>query len=1395
MDKESINETPDYWKNFYPHESFVRFLQTVLGNLDGGTRSVWLAASYGTGKSHAVLVLQKLLTDDSTRVKEWLEEYKKLIPESVRATLWSLREQKPLVIYDSIADGIKRPEQFLVRLQQSIIAALKERDGSIPVVGQLAEVLEKIRKVETLFFDTRDGMQEDLIHLSADIKTVNELEKRLSNDALVSGLVNDIMLVCERMNYYPKISVDSFRNWVSDILKTNNIPKILYIWDEFSTYVDQNSNQLTTFQEVANMAQQGQFYLLPVTHMHLESYLAAGSESARKINGRFDFCSLDMPTHTALVLAGQALKVQPGQEGDWERERKALWKRVKPIVTDYLAEIDEECKSNQDAFEGVMPIHPMTAVMLKFLATMTGSNQRSMFSFLKGNQTHTEFQDFMAQGGPYENGKQYLTVDYLWSYFVERDDLGVIKDVDNIRMEFNRKSKTLDANEIRVFKAVLLYSLLDSMTTQKSDIELIQPTIRNLEQCFNGDPGIVDVRRCLEDLQTKHCLSILADRCYIFREEANTDKIGEVKNEILSNFKKYVCDEDPESNDEIKLTKALADKVLLRNNDKLHFIVRCSTPDRVSQTCQASKDLFGPDDNRVLVQFIISPNWEQHAQAADMAKSLAKTHMGLRMLFVVTPDIHFCTYDPNNWDEYAEYRARASQANDAESKAPYRHHASMIFDNWKERLFVPTQRLQIFSCSPDGVENCVEKDWTTIISYLQEYLRGQFDCFLDNLSEYNPSAITENIKSLKDWAEAGLRKTGKGAQKAVLKSLGNKGIDATPEWFAANPNHPLTKLRDHCKKKLENALNGSSGKCSIRKILADLVKPPFGLLYVPYTAFIMGVAMSEWLDTSRRALQWTDRTKSDELDVAILTEMIVSAIQDKGKGSDDNEKYVCRISPEEKAFFEAASTMFGIEREANANLKSVLGKISERLQQISNKAPLWVLKDYIAEREEPHIAKVIAEILDKICQAMTIAKNDQNNSQSKLIKASGELIMKTEGIPQLIQKYVNPDVFDKAFRQHVDKAKPELRELALTIGDQNENCQYCQTIKNRCAETSSWLWKQGDIGKELNIVFAQYQIIQLVQEFIGQSAFIPYSSAKDRLERAFFTDNKISLDVLAGDYPAISDLISRFNNADVGDSGYLDFAQALQDYKDQVKILFFDPSFKVQIDTLKKLFVNQLETLGDGDVREIYSRLGSQANLPDDAFRTTTSQKIDEYLKESVGSQIKALWEKKTGAPTPSAWSQSHRLPFNILFDADEEASEMTSIVQNPAAYQADRLQAALQRLKEITFSNDERELQNKFLKMVVPAKYQKIGIDADKLLEYLSSNVSSNPNQWLNNPKRLSEQIEAFVRNSYQENFSSQAVTIAQSFDANQAKAMLLEFIKQYPDIGLKILEDANGR
>jgi len=55
-----IDKTPETWLGFYPHDSFVEIVRELLKSLEGGTKTLWITGAYGTGKSHASLVLQKL---------------------------------------------------------------------------------------------------------------------------------------------------------------------------------------------------------------------------------------------------------------------------------------------------------------------------------------------------------------------------------------------------------------------------------------------------------------------------------------------------------------------------------------------------------------------------------------------------------------------------------------------------------------------------------------------------------------------------------------------------------------------------------------------------------------------------------------------------------------------------------------------------------------------------------------------------------------------------------------------------------------------------------------------------------------------------------------------------------------------------------------------------------------------------------------------------------------------------------------------------------------------------------------------------------------------------------------------------------------------------------------
>ena len=56
-----IQSKPDYWKLYYPHETFVRLLNDTVKILSRREKlSIWVEGAYGTGKSHAVLTLKNL---------------------------------------------------------------------------------------------------------------------------------------------------------------------------------------------------------------------------------------------------------------------------------------------------------------------------------------------------------------------------------------------------------------------------------------------------------------------------------------------------------------------------------------------------------------------------------------------------------------------------------------------------------------------------------------------------------------------------------------------------------------------------------------------------------------------------------------------------------------------------------------------------------------------------------------------------------------------------------------------------------------------------------------------------------------------------------------------------------------------------------------------------------------------------------------------------------------------------------------------------------------------------------------------------------------------------------------------------------------------------------------
>ena len=270
-----------------------------------------------------------------------------------------------------------------------------------------------------------------------------------------------------------------------------------------------------------------------------------------------------------------------------------------------------------------------------------------------------------------------------------------------------------------------------------------------------------------------------------------------------------------------------------------------------------------------------------------------------------------------------------------------------------------------------------------------------------------------------------------GAWKTVVATWQKNGVTGEDAWFDANPNHPLTQLRDFCKKRQDSTV-GAGNTCSIRKLYIDLQRPPFGLLCVPHSAFVLGFVLKTWL-TGQRKLQWTDGVTSKALDAAALAEIIEAVVKDDGANAIRNEKLICRLSKEEKAFIEQSSMIFGSSPLADGTVEAALNAVGTRLEQISQRVPLWVLPEYIRAQAEPS-AEAMGKVIDALCAANSISSKGDTETRGNKVKEIGEILLATPGLAEAMAKYMTPVVFEEAFQRYVDSAKPELKAAAERIG-------------------------------------------------------------------------------------------------------------------------------------------------------------------------------------------------------------------------------------------------------------------------------------------------------------------------------------------------------------------------
>lgn len=1378
MTREAINETPETWLDFYPHTKFVEFINTLISVINSGTKSIWLTGNFGTGKSNAALVTQKLFMDDEQRIRRWFEDCKVAISDSstLLNNLLARRNEGTLVVYDYNAAGVGANEDFLVRLERGVVAALNDSHFAVPASSNLDDVIQCLEREKQYFMLYRDEMQCELTYLTSDIKTVEqlitELQKPHKQDDIPTDLLSDVDLVLrKKFSIYLNVSVPTFKKWIGAILSVNNLKRIVYIFDEFHPFIEANKEELKTFEEVVENPSISKFYLVPVSHMLLDAYFGESAKNPKKSNDRFHFRNLQMPNDTAFKLAAYAMKGILETTNEWEEEKKNLWEAVRGIAEMHFKPEDV----SKQSFRDILPIHPMAAFLLKFLSESARSNQRSIFEYLKGSADGREFQDFIRVGGPGIASKQFLTADYLWKYFMERDDLGQNKEITAIRTEFERiKSREFqnadeDDENIRVLKAVLLFCLLSRLNPDGH--ERLRPTITNIELAFQGDGAIVGVAGIIKHLADKHCFSVVNGNIELFATSVGGKELATKMAEYEPKFHELLSDKTVDELKKFNLKSVIsafsAGRLDVRVSDIGHTTLQNITT--VTRDKYSSGQI--KDTGAVCLWFVVAKNKDEQLQIPDKIKGILTQLRDHRIVMFYLSNLTFCDMNTALWNDYIAQYAQYMLENDSTAKDQRKNACERLEKEWFDRIKKSDAAIRVYNIV-NGQVVSNDTSWANMKQFVVDYVKRTLPYCVDYLTVQTTAFGQTGLQS---WAKAGMifdvsqLGTSFAQQKQLINTFTGQGISADENWFMQNPSHPFSQIRTLFDKKITNTV-GKGTNLSIRKVYIELQRAPYGLKYNTLSAFTLGFTLAHIL---KKGYQWDNLQKTGALCIDTLAEIIESVVKDDGQDKIKGEKFICRLSPQEKAFVEKAPQMFGvIATIPDARVEDVLLQIQNRIEQKSGKVPLWVLPEYIRSTGDSQ-TETIAEVLNYVCLAgSTSSKSNKTEERTNAIKEVGRIILENSEIVATIADYIKPVNFFMAFQMYVKKIAPALVSLANELGDTDG---YFQAVLDKAAETAGMLWTETDISAEIDETTKEYEVIKLLMSLTGFTG--TYKTAINTLRTAVISTNKLPKTLIVSALPQLSVLLSSIAN----NGAVSDIKSGLEQNIDVVKELFFDVSKKKSVEILKQRLPGI--TIKNSDLLNIYNGLPS-AFLDDEVtFLNDVCVRIENFAKGSVVLKLKENWTSITDSTTPSAWALDNKIPARYALGKLSEATDIIASVETPENFSADKLATLLDVITGLSPA-PIADCQARFKADTIPQRFAKFEISLLSLLDFLEGEYGKQPNNWPTRPD-----INKFIRDQYK-TLAPQVADKIKKTSADDLKNRLLKLAQEDPDLGLLFWE-----
>lgn len=1371
-----IKSNPELWKKFYPHETFIKLIKDIVSVLNRQQKqNIWVEGAYGTGKSHAVLTLKHLLDSTEQETKEYFETFN-LDQDLLKKFLYVKSEGKIITVHRYASSSIKGDNDLFIAIQESIEQALRDAGIDNAAHGAMKDAVVKYLSDEynkQYFNGLVTGPYASLFGGSDADKIIKDLQE-YTEDALRELMRKIFKVANERQIRAFTLDDKGLCEWIRETIRQNKLNAIVFIWDEFTEYFQNNMTALTGFQTMLELSETEHFCFIPVTHKS-EALFSAQDTMKNKILGRFvrPRCVIELPENMAFQLMGAAMQKNsdPVIYQEWTEE-------ILPDLCDRTVNsrviVGKQTKLNDEQMRGILPIHPYAASLLKHISTSFDSNQRSMFDFIKndrGDDTHA-FQWFIKNCGPLDDNP-LLTIDMLWNFFYDMGKESLALSIRQILDNYPRLSRAnLLEDEKRVLKAVLLFQAISFEV--RDSVDLFLANEKNLNSAFEGS----DLEGKASHIAEKLVRDKILYKKIVGKNDVYSVLIGEMsEDQIEKHKKKYLTKTTSSLITDGALDEAIELPAALKLRYKLVYAgitdFEQTTKKCMNEAERDGKHLYGvvtfakDSSERLALSQKITTKLNENPDTPVIFIDCSKTLLG-----------------EEQFAEWVEFKAKADyhSGKDKDQSTQNSNYANDVLKNWRKNIkdgeFVYYSKVRL------NGETLATED--ALMDELCAYNRK---IFTNGLECYNVIANMWTLNAARQGAECGLKEeiagTFRSSNPNTKLVVALNGAWKVQDYWTSSPSLNISAIKARLEELMRTKLR-RDGRISIRTIFETLSEAPYGFMPCNLSAFILGFLLKEYCGGK---YTWSDDTTSDELTVDKMKEMIHEILQqEKTPNPRYRDKYIVTMPQEVKAFIDITSKAFGISKSQCTSVEAARERVRAKMRELS--FPIWTL-DYIIEGEsidtDVEVVKRLVELYGFLANNV---KEETDMSENDIAIEIGKISLKNASAISDLEKLFTAEKCQIGIKAFLDVYKDgELIKLANAVNDGN---QYINVLRSKFAvDAANWVWRKGTAEAVIDSVILEYQIIEESNKCVGTS-----KSYKDALRAWSGKANnmRLSFSAIKNDVDDLDVLLGYIYEICTTDQLQEQHKQAFLDSMKIFGAKFVDFYNNRQNDVFKKVCDFELTGLSDADKDKVYGAMPMGCFTKDKVgYSNLVAQMVEEQKKGLNSMKLRNIWREKTNTSSPYQWSEQFSMPIFAML-AEQEVTVCRKIFATINSNKADAKDISdaityLENAKFFDFLSDASQRDKMFVKNIIRDNAVMLSNIAE-VKDYLRSHVTDVPYYWFGSPS-VQSTLNKMAEAKYNKDGYEIAFQKIDQMSAEDVKKYLKDLIKNNKNVGVEIIKN----